>query len=133
MCIRDSFVAEVGDEASQDQIYRLTYDGQVADEHRYAVMGGAADVVAAHLSEHYREGGTLAEAVQLAVAALGHSEQGDRRIGVDDLEVAVLDRSRSQVRKFHRLRTERLAALLAETGTAAPAAGTPAPEGDTAP
>ena len=34
------FVAEVGDEAAEDQIYRLTYDGQVADEHGFAVMGG---------------------------------------------------------------------------------------------
>ena len=34
------FVAEVGDTAADDQIYRLTYDGQVADEHGYAVMGG---------------------------------------------------------------------------------------------
>ena len=38
------FVAEVGDSAADDQIYRLTYDGQVADEHGFAVMGGAADV-----------------------------------------------------------------------------------------
>lgn len=126
------FVAEVGDEESQDQIYRLTYDGQVADEHGYAVMGGAADVVAGHLAERYREGADLGETVRLAVAALGHSEQGDRRIGVDDLEVAVLDRSRSQVRKFHRLRTDRLAALLSET----PASNLPLSEsggGDTAP
>ena len=40
------FVAEIGDAAEDDQLYRLTYDGQVADEHGYAVMGGAADVVA---------------------------------------------------------------------------------------
>ena len=40
------FVAEVGDTAEDDQIYRLTYDGQVADEHGYAVMGGAAETVA---------------------------------------------------------------------------------------
>ena len=38
------FVAEVGDAAEDDQIYRLTYDGSVADEHGFAVMGGAADV-----------------------------------------------------------------------------------------
>ena len=35
------FVAEIGDAPADDQIYRLTYDGQVADEHGYAVMGGA--------------------------------------------------------------------------------------------
>ena len=33
------FVAEIGDAAEDDQLYRLTYDGQVADEHGYAVMG----------------------------------------------------------------------------------------------
>ncbi len=44
------FVAEIGDTAADDQIYRLTYDGQVADEHGYAVMGGAADVVAGYLA-----------------------------------------------------------------------------------
>ena len=38
------FVAEVGDAADVDQIYRLTYDGQVADEHQYTVMGGVTDV-----------------------------------------------------------------------------------------
>ena len=54
------FVAEVGDAAGDDQIYRLTYDGQVADEHGYAVMGGAADVVAGYLSERYTEGASLA-------------------------------------------------------------------------
>ncbi|QCX27550.1 proteasome subunit alpha [Nocardioides jishulii] len=109
------FVAEIGDEASQDQVYRLTYDGQVADEHGYAVMGGAADVVAAHLKDHYRPDASLEETVRLAVAALGHSESDDRVIGVDDLEVAVLDRTRVQVRKFHRVRPERLAQMLGTT------------------
>jgi len=106
------FVAEIGDTAADDQVYRLTYDGQVADEHDYAVMGGAADVVAGYLREHFTAGADLASAVRLAVAALGHSDQGDRTIGVDDLEVAVLDRTRAQVRKFHRLRAARLAELL---------------------
>src|SRR4051812_5791691 len=34
------FVAEIGDTAADDQIYRLTYDRQGADEHRYGVGGG---------------------------------------------------------------------------------------------
>src|SRR3982750_2581441 len=53
------FVAEIGDTAAQDQLYRLTYDGQVADEHGFAAIGGAADVVSTYLSEHYREGCSL--------------------------------------------------------------------------
>ena len=37
-------VAELGATPAQDQIYRLTYDGSVADENSFAVMGGSADV-----------------------------------------------------------------------------------------
>ncbi|MGN0063823.1 MAG: proteasome subunit alpha [Nocardioides sp.] len=106
------FVAEISDDPADDQIYRLTYDGQVADEHGYAVMGGAADVVGGHLEEHFTAGLDLGAAVRLAVKALGHSESGDRVIEADDLEVAMLDRTRSQPRKFTRLRESRLAELL---------------------
>ena len=115
------FVAEIGAAAADDQIYRLTYDGQVADEHGYAVMGGAAEVVAAYLKDHYTEGSSLEEALRLAVAALGHTETEDRVIPAEDLEVAVLDRTRVQQRKFARLRPERLEAVLGprEPATAA--------------
>ncbi len=108
------FVAEIGDSAADDQIYRLTYDGQVADEHGYAVMGGAADTVATYLQEHYAEGASLESALGLAVAALGHSDAGDRVIPDGDLEVAVLDRTRSQPRKFKRIVPKQLAAILGD-------------------
>ena len=120
------FVAEIGDAADDDQLYRLTYDGQVADEHGYAVMGGAADVVAAHLAEHYVAGSSLDDALRVAVAALGHSDTEDRVIPAGDLEVAALDRTRSQPRKFLRLRETRLVEILGDRG--AEQAGTPAPE-----
>ncbi len=110
------FVAEIGDDAADDQIYRLTYDGQVADEHGYAVMGGAADTVASYLKEHYTEGSSLDEAVRLAVSALGHSETADRVIPDEDLEVAVLDRTRTQPRKFRRIRPAQIAELLGDRG-----------------
>ncbi len=57
------FVAEIGDTPETDQIYRLTYDGQVADEHGYAVMGGAADTVAEYLKDRYTEGASLSDAL----------------------------------------------------------------------
>ncbi|WP_395658013.1 proteasome subunit alpha [Nocardioides sp.] len=125
------FVAEIGDVADDDQLYRLTYDGQVADEHGYAVMGGAADVVASYLAERYSPGLELADALALAVGALGHSadEKGaseDRVIATDDLEVAVLDRTRTQPRKFLRLRPARLEQLLGDRGGSA--ADQPAPD-----
>ncbi|MDN4162020.1 proteasome subunit alpha [Nocardioides abyssi] len=122
------FVAEIGDEAAADQVYRLTYDGQVADEHGYAVMGGAADAVTAHLKEHYRSGAALEEALKTAVAALGHTETEDRVIAVDDLEVAVLDRTRSQPRKFSRLAPARLETLLGGRGETSPSQVHPDPE-----
>ena len=108
------FVAEIGDAAPADQVYRLTYDGQVADEHGYAVMGGAADTVAAHLAEHYVEGADLATALRTAVSALGHTEGDaeDRVVAVDQLEVAVLDRTRTRTRKFARLSPLRLRTIL---------------------
>jgi proteasome alpha subunit len=120
------FVAEIGDDAGEDQLYRLTYDGQVADEHGYAVMGGAADVVAGYLKERYAEGASLSDALRLAVASLGHTDSEDRVIPVEDLEVAVLDRTRTQPRKFSRLRPARLGQLLGERG---PAEHAPEPEG----
>ncbi|WP_298746748.1 proteasome subunit alpha [uncultured Nocardioides sp.] len=133
------FVAEIGSRPEDDQIYRLTYDGQVADEHDYAVMGGAADVVGSYLQQHYTAGASLEDALRLAVAALGHSESEDRTIRADDLEVAVLDRTRTQPRKFARIRPERLEPLLGSAaatpsdGGGSAAAGGPPDEPPVAP
>jgi proteasome alpha subunit len=114
------FVAEIGDAPEDDQIYRLTYDGQVADVHNYAVMGGAADVVATYLEERYAPGESLDDAIRLAVSALGHTEEGDRVIPAEDLEVAVLDRTRTQPRKFLRILPARLTQLLGDRGPSEP-------------
>ncbi|WP_375003570.1 proteasome subunit alpha [Aeromicrobium sp. CTD01-1L150] len=97
------FVAELGDEARGDQIYRLMYDGSVADIQGHAVMGGQSEQVDAHLTEHHRDGLSLDEALALAVRALGQDASPARTIAAADLEVATLDRTRSQPRKFKRL------------------------------
>ncbi len=96
-------VAEVGDRVEDDQLFRLTFDGQVVEEHDFAVMGGAAEAVTAYLSERFTPGCSRDDALRLAAAALGHSESGHRDIPPDDLEVAVLDRTRTQDRKFKRV------------------------------
>ena len=57
-------IAEVGDTADDDQIYRLTYDGSVADEHGFVAMGGSAEPISQALAERYRDGMPLAEALQ---------------------------------------------------------------------
>src|SRR5690606_15729081 len=97
------FVAEIGESAAEDQIYRLTFGGQVYEEHGFAVMGGTHDKVDAYRSEHDGEGLGRPAAIRLAVDALGHDDAAPRTIPVTDLEVAVLDRTRSQPRKFKRV------------------------------
>ncbi len=120
------FVAEVGDAPADDQIYRLTYDGQVADEHGYAVMGGTTEPVVEYLRNHYIEGAPLTDALRDAVAALGRSDGGGERvIPAGHLEVAVLDRTRTQARKFLRILGPRLMELLGERGPETPAASDP--------
>jgi proteasome alpha subunit len=106
------FVAEVGDEAPDDQIYRLTYDGSVADEHGFAVMGGSAEQVSEHIQTRYSDGVDLATALRLAVDGLGHDGEQVRTITAEKLEVAVLDRARSQPRKFRRLTPAALDSIL---------------------
>jgi proteasome alpha subunit len=108
------FVAEVGDSVADDQIYRLTYDGQVADEHDYAVMGGSAEAATTYLKEHFTSGADLDSAIRLAVQALGQGDSAGetRDIPSANLEVAVLDRTRSQQRKFKRLTARQLTRIL---------------------
>ncbi len=101
-------VAEVGDEPDADQIYRITYDGSVADEADVTVIGGQADRIAQTVRAGFGPSLALGEAVRLAVGALA----GEGSLGVDALEVAVLDRTRPQARKFRRVGDAELAGLL---------------------
>jgi proteasome alpha subunit len=116
-------IAEVGDTAADDQIYRITFDGTITEEHHYLVMGGQADPVAAVLKERYAQGATLAGAMAVAIAALA-AAQGNgaeqTEITAASLEVATLDRSRTSHRMFRRLTGPRLEALLAEARASAP-------------
>jgi proteasome alpha subunit len=125
-------VAEVGKTQDDDEIYRITFDGSVADERNFVVMGGQADQVAVVLKDQYRDGMTLAEAFAVAIGALSSQGNGDRsEIAATQLEVALLDRGRPH-RLFRRLTGSRLESLLSgalpgkkETGAIADAAAEP--------
>jgi proteasome alpha subunit len=124
-------VAEVGAESADDQIYRLTYDGTVADEHGFVVMGGQAEQLGRRVKEGWREDMSLGEALRLAVAALGSGEgSASRTIEAAQLEVAVLERDRPR-RSFRRLTRQVLADLLADG--AEPAEGEAVPSDDLPP
>jgi proteasome alpha subunit len=106
-------VAQVGESAEQDQIYRLTYDGSVADEHGFVAMGGQADQITTGLQEKWEPGLSLSAALRLSVGMLGKDPNGgaDRELKPEQLEVAVLDRARPR-RAFRRLTGPLLEALL---------------------
>jgi proteasome alpha subunit len=99
-------VAEVGESAAEDQMYHLTYDGSIVDERNFVAIGGQSEQVSTYLREHYRDGRPIAEALQVAVAALrvgGPQGNGDtRQLAAANLEVAVLDRTRAR-RLFRRV------------------------------
>ena len=106
-------VAEVGTSPETDQVYRLTYDGSVADEHGFVAMGGGAEQIETALKEQWREGLHLSEALALAVGLLGADPAGgpNRELTPAQLEVAVLDRDRPR-RTFRRITGQLLERLL---------------------
>jgi len=128
-------VAEVGSGPGEDQLYRLSYDGTIVDERNFLVMGGQADTVANALKQSFSENLPLADAVSIAVQALGSvgGEGGASRVLVaDSLEVAVLDRNRG-TRKFRRIVGPALSSLLPSDGSAEPSSQvSAAPDGTVA-
>jgi proteasome alpha subunit len=115
-------IAEVGTTPEEDQIYRLTYDGSVADEHGFVAMGGSAETISQELEQRYRDGMPLEEALRLATELLGRDPAGgdQRTLTASQLEVAVLERDRPR-RTFRRLAGAPLARLLGQDETAPPA------------
>ncbi|MFI0730149.1 proteasome subunit alpha [Streptomyces sp. NPDC021225] len=113
-------VAEVGDGPEDDQIYRLPHDGSIVDEHGSVAVGGNADQISSYLDQRHQDGMTLAEALKLAVESLARdSNGGERSLTAEQLEVAVLDRTRPQQRKFKRVMGGQLARLLGAESAAA--------------
>jgi proteasome alpha subunit len=107
-------VAEVGRDAADDQLYRLTFDGSVADERGYVAMGGSAEPISASLQGRWREGLSLSEAVRIAVDLLGeHGDEKPRTLTTEHLEVAVLDRSRPR-RTFQRVGAAKVSDLISD-------------------
>lgn len=106
-------VAEVGDTAAEDQLYRLTYDGSIFDEPKFVVMGGQADTLTTKLKESFESDMELEAALGVAVKALRANTPTPANGDSDPvkLEVAVLERDR-RGRKFRRVAGAALDALL---------------------
>ncbi|MFP5312341.1 MAG: proteasome subunit alpha, partial [Actinomycetes bacterium] len=113
-------VAEVGTTQAEDHLYRLTFDGSIADEHSFVVMGGQADKVSSAMESGWQASMGFADAVRLALKGLTPVPEGDQPaapLPPSALEVAVLDRlsdsARGTRRAFRRLNAADITALLA--------------------
>jgi proteasome alpha subunit len=113
LCVAE--VAHYG-ESKPPELYRITYDGSIADEPHFVVMGGTTDPIITKLNESYTENAGLKDAVKIAVDALqvGANGGGEPRVlGPSTLEVAILDVNRPR-RAFRRITGAALEALLPE-------------------
>src|SRR5437879_6590620 len=112
LCVAE--VAHFG-ETKPPELYRITYDGSIADEPHFVVMGGTTEPVTTALKESYTENAKLTDAVRIAVDALRTDANGSgsepRSLGVEMLEVAVLDQNRPK-RAFRRITGSALKRLL---------------------
>ena len=113
LCVAE--VAHFG-ETKPPELYRITYDGSIADEPHFVVMGGTTEPIITALKESYTENASLSEAAKVAVDALkaGISNGGGaepRTLGPTTLEVAILDANRPR-RAFRRITGSALEALL---------------------
>ena len=112
LCVAE--VAHYG-ETKPPELYRITYDGSIADEPHFVVMGGTTEPITTALNESYTENANLSEAVKIAVDALKAGGNGSeaRSLGPSTLEVAILDVNRPR-RAFRRITGSALEALLPE-------------------
>lgn len=110
LCVAE--VAHFG-ETKAPELYRITYDGSIADEPHFVVMGGTTEPIIEKLKESYAENMKLSEAVKVAVEALTAGGEGsaDRVLGPDTLEIAILDVNRPR-RAFRRITGPALEAML---------------------
>jgi proteasome alpha subunit len=114
LCVAE--VAHYG-ETRPPELYRITYDGSIADEPHFVVMGGTTEPITTALKEFYAENADLRDATRIAVKALragsadGAGEQPSPDVG--SLEVAILDVNRPR-RAFRRINRATLESLLQE-------------------
>ena len=102
-------VAEI-DSDGTPELYRIQYDGTVADEQHWCCSGGDSEAVRDRLSDGWSQELDRDAAVRLAVQALAGP---DRSISADELEVAVLAAGNGR-RCFRRLDDAETEGLLAD-------------------
>jgi proteasome alpha subunit len=101
-------VAEVGEDAADDQLFHIQYDGTLVDERDFTVLGGEAEAIRERMASGFDAAADLPSSLRGAVAALAGPE---RTLGSGEIEAAVLDRANGR-RRFRRLNDDEIAASL---------------------
>jgi proteasome alpha subunit len=104
-------VGEISEDGGRNEVYHILFDGSVNDEQGFVGVGGHAEELSNALRGSYQEGWDLATSVREAVKALSAAE--GRQIEPGSIEAGVLDRLRSQRRKFRRLPADEISGILA--------------------
>ncbi len=109
-------VLEVGEGTASNELYRIAFDGSIADEKGYATIGGQAEELKLFLRDKYRDDLNLEEALRLA--SRGLEAAASQKVKAANLEVAVLERERVG-RRFRRLTLPELRGLMEKEGDGA--------------
>ena len=104
-------VGEVDGSESGVSLYHVLFDGSVTDEHGFVAIGGNSEDLMATLKDKYQPGWDLPSAVKTAVEVLGTTPE-TRTIAPETVEAGLLDRTRTQRRKFRRLEDTEVAQIL---------------------
>lgn len=105
-------VTQLGQKISEDEIYRLTFDGSLADEYGFVAIGGQAEEINQTLGQTWKSNLDFAGSLNIAVQALsGQASSEQDTFNALSLEVAVLDRNKSG-RAFRRLSVEQIDSLI---------------------
>jgi len=89
-------LAEVAAHQAEDQVFQVSFDGSVSDEHPWTVLGGAEAKARDDLSKAWQAGLSLNDAAALALAVIG------TQVPLTQLESAILRRGATG-RSFERL------------------------------
>ncbi len=94
-------LAQVGEEAGQNELYRISFDGTIFQEQSFVVIGGRSEAILSAIRQGLGDQlPDLQAAFSLCVRSLRTGTDHD--VSVDGLEVAVLTRQRVG-RKFSRI------------------------------
>lgn len=104
-------VGEVDGSESGVALYHVLFDGSVTDEHGFVAIGGHSEDLMTTLKDKYKPGWDLPTAVKIAVEVLGTTPEA-RTIAPETVEAGLLDRRRTQRRKFRRLEDTEVAQML---------------------